>query len=386
MGDSYRPSYPSYGAAPQYQYGYRGAPAVSPYPPLPPEPPPPGLPPMYNFGQGSNEGHFNFQANSLAPSYPMNYGPPPPPPPRADHYHPGHQYGRRDRPFRRDRPRIPTADRPLLRFQRDNTPNQLMGMDGEADNVQQRFRDVRDMSDSEEEIMMESDTESNHAETTNLAEGALREEAQVPAKWSNPEPYTALPPTQDMSRKKRDVVKMIRKARLAAKEIDPLKQVAQNDDFISLDFGDEEGSKADNDEAELRKPPANAPSGPRSSVQPSNRNQVERLIPATNNSQVIAGSTAEHPTLSTNVPQSQPSSIAERLQESRKRKRSPEPSEDGSIDEDGDIEGPAAKYARSVKIKSNGDVQAKWKARNGSNPIPWVKEGEHDFTEAPGFR
>ena len=264
-----------------------------------------------------------------------------------------------------------------------------MGMDGETDTIQ-RFRDVRDMSDSEEEAMMESDTESNHAESTNLAKGASlgtqapTQEAQAPTKWSNPEPYTALPPTQDISRKKKDVVKMIRKARLAAKDIDPLKQVARNDDFISLDFLDEEASKSDDDKAELSKPPPNAPSGPRSLVQTSIRNQAERPTPASN-PQVVASSTTEHPTPAS-VPQVQASSIAERLQESRKRKRSPELSEDGSFDQDGDIEGPAAKYARSVKIKSNGDVLAEWKARNGSNPVPWVKEGEHDFTEAPGFR
>ena len=263
-----------------------------------------------------------------------------------------------------------------------------MGMDGETD-MAQRFRDVRDMSDSEEEAMMESDTESNHAEASHLAESTLYA-TQAPArdnqsttKWSNPEPYTALPPSQDTSRKKKDVVKMIRRARLAAKETDPQKPVAQNDDFISLDFRDEEPSKANDAEAEFRQPPPNAPNGPRSSFQTSNHNQVQRPAPVSN-PQAMASGSAEHP-IPTGAPQATTSSIAERLQESKKRKRSPE-TEGESFDEDGDIEGPATKYAKSVKIRSQGDILPKWNARSENDPVPWVKAGEHDFTESAGFR
>lgn len=89
--------------------------------------------------------------------------------------------------------------------------------------------------------------------------------APTPApKWSNPDPYTSLPPPDESQHKRVDVVKLIRKAKLEntmsqAKETDA---VTANDDFISLgmtdgaaeDFAEEVGAQA----------PYNAPRGPRS--------------------------------------------------------------------------------------------------------------------------
>lgn len=60
-------------------------------------------------------------------------------------------------------------------------------------------------------------------------------------KWSNPDPYTVLPPVDDEQRKRKDVVKLIRKARRDADDakIAEYNQVAANDDFISFGMDDE---------------------------------------------------------------------------------------------------------------------------------------------------
>lgn len=54
-------------------------------------------------------------------------------------------------------------------------------------------------------------------------------------KWSNPDPYAALPPTIDNNHKRKDYVQLIRKAKADAGEKKAL--LADTEDFISLDFG-----------------------------------------------------------------------------------------------------------------------------------------------------
>ena len=82
-------------------------------------------------------------------------------------------------------------------------------------------------------------------------------------KWSNPDPYTALPPPDETQVKRPDFVKLIRKARVSATAADPLvggDAVTTNDDFIS--FGAD-----DNDFEDENAPPENAPTGPKTHQQ-----------------------------------------------------------------------------------------------------------------------
>lgn len=77
-------------------------------------------------------------------------------------------------------------------------------------------------------------------------------------KWSNPDPYTVLPPPDETQSKRVDVVKLIRKARIAATAAQPTQEdaVKTNEDFISLSGlvdEDEGGGNA----------PEGAPTGPR---------------------------------------------------------------------------------------------------------------------------
>ncbi|KAL3424418.1 poly(A) RNA polymerase cid14 [Phlyctema vagabunda] len=80
-------------------------------------------------------------------------------------------------------------------------------------------------------------------------------------KWSNPDPYTALPPPDESLRKKKDVVKLIRKARVEGGSAAKTEEAAE--DFISFDFGgDEDEDKDDESDAGNLGVPG-APTGPR---------------------------------------------------------------------------------------------------------------------------
>ena len=123
-----------------------------------------------------------------------------------------------------------------------------------------KFMAAEDVSDSDEEQMDESHSvgaqlnsgDANQAETIEgtpeppakrralTTSSRNAKEGSSEPKWSNPDPYTVLPPVDESQRKKKDVVKLIRKAR---KEAEPAggerNQVAANDDFISFAMDDD---------------------------------------------------------------------------------------------------------------------------------------------------
>lgn len=143
----------------------------------------------------------------------------------------------------RPRQRVAPSDRPLLQ-QRGNDDDQeeMLGVTDGA----RKFMPAEDISDSDEEEMDESDSDQGDndidleppAKRRAIASTPAGDEAAFP-KWSNPDPYTVLPPTDDAQRKRKDPVKLIRKAReqMVSKATEK-SQVAANDDFIS--FGNEE--------------------------------------------------------------------------------------------------------------------------------------------------
>jgi non-canonical poly(A) RNA polymerase PAPD5/7 len=111
------------------------------------------------------------------------------------------------------------------------------------------------MEESSSEI---GDSDSNPPRKKRAVEPVVVPTVEQP-KWSNPDPYTALPPPDETQVKRPDFVKLIRKARISATAADPLAggdAVTTNVDFIS--FG------ADDDDFEDENaPPENAPSGPK---------------------------------------------------------------------------------------------------------------------------
>ena len=160
-----------------------------------------------------------------------------------------------------------------------------------------KFLPIDDVSDSEEEAMdVDSQSEAGLEESlTSNQDGYIQLEDTPPVKseeparkkqaqdrqdkdiaassvpkWSNPDPYTALPPPDESQRKKKDVVKLIRRARvIATHQEGPENAVAANADFISLNFVDSveiEGEDRDDDLSlsdESRLARSKAPSGPR---------------------------------------------------------------------------------------------------------------------------
>jgi non-canonical poly(A) RNA polymerase PAPD5/7 len=404
MVDSYRPS-----------NNHRPPPPPSSrQPPLPPGPPPPQS--MYQFGQNGRDSSFNFQVSQNGPSYPAQ---------RGDSYRPQGSYpfeeqqragkhqqtahqrdGNRRDANGRDRDRrgarnssrggrggyrkAPTADRPLLRMKRGNTPDQLLGMS------QHQFRDFDELTDSEEAEMEESDGdqesiasdadqdgdnihEESRSSENNVSEPPAKkrrvvDEELAPPKWSNPEPYTALPPvSEEAQRKKKDVVKLIRKARIAAEEsVSKPSQVATNDDFISFNFDEDEEDEEEEEENNSSQPLSviGAPSGPRSMR--ASETQVPQ-IQATTQEKVTTA-----PQVVTTITKPV-TSVLGQLDDTRKRKRSPELY---NVDE---LRAPVIKRGKGG-FEGGHHIVAEW-----ANPpsldaaVPWIRE-PHRFTENPGFR
>lgn len=125
----------------------------------------------------------------------------------------------------------PAHQRAILKSTgRATTPEQLEGMNNEG---MTRFKCVDldsgvDLSDFTSRDHDESDCSRKRAKVD------ISHEVAKP-KWSNPDPYTALPPPDTLGAPKRDIVQMIRKAKV---EIGPKPEetsaVKENADFISL--------------------------------------------------------------------------------------------------------------------------------------------------------
>lgn len=161
------------------------------------------------------------------------------------------------------------SERALISGATSNLPEERVG-DLDASN---KYRDVEELSD-DDELAMDISSSSEKSDT----EGPSKKRARMDAgdvaadsapKWSNPDPYTALPCPDESQRKKKDVVKLIRKARL--EEAKPA-TATEAEDFISFLSDDEEESENSPDEApppppkELPPPPPpDAPTGPRTS-------------------------------------------------------------------------------------------------------------------------
>ena len=157
------------------------------------------------------------------------------------------------------------SDRAFLKGNREPTPEMMPGMDEEENGV--RFRPVEDVSDSEEAEMDMSDNETGAVEQPNKKARTVKRGADgdsVP-RWSNPDPYTALPPPDESQRKKKDVVKLIRKARVETSSASTAK-VDPADDFISFDFNEEDEDDQEQDPFSPDKSGfgvTGAPTGPR---------------------------------------------------------------------------------------------------------------------------
>jgi non-canonical poly(A) RNA polymerase PAPD5/7 len=168
------------------------------------------------------------------------------------------------------------AERPMLQTKRDPTPELMPGME-EEESSGVKYRAVEEMSDSDEADMDFSSGEEAGPIESSANEEPKKKQARTDLKksadgdsaprWSNPDPYTVLPPVDEAQRKKKDVVKLIRKARIASGSDDAPKPEAISDDFISFDFDDEPGG-GNNDNGSISNGESHpgvvgAPTGPR---------------------------------------------------------------------------------------------------------------------------
>ncbi|EEP76774.1 conserved hypothetical protein [Uncinocarpus reesii 1704] len=149
--------------------------------------------------------------------------------------------------FRSRQPR--TFARPLLTTQRDATPEFVL-MNEDSEKQPPKFMNLEELNDSDEESSLAEDGQPPRKRQA--TESAM---PSTMPKWSNPDPYTVLPPPDESQGKKKDVVKLIRKARIAAAQVKPAENnaIESNEDFISLGA----------DDLIMDRPPENAPRGPR---------------------------------------------------------------------------------------------------------------------------
>jgi non-canonical poly(A) RNA polymerase PAPD5/7 len=120
-----------------------------------------------------------------------------------------------------------------------------------------RFRAAQDIpnSDNEDEEMGDDEVPTKRRKVD--APSAVA----VATKWSNPDPYTTLPPVDENRAKRTDVVQLIRKAKLGtAGAASSSNGIAENNDFVPLDFGSD-GSDDEDDRNEYPFDASNGTSG-----------------------------------------------------------------------------------------------------------------------------
>jgi non-canonical poly(A) RNA polymerase PAPD5/7 len=232
--------------------------------PLPPKPSD-----SYPTFRGSDsfrppQGDFTFRSekprgvgdsySSYRPDEPRSRRDPPRGPARGPYndrqsYRPNGNRGRGAYPARRPWKPFVAADRAILHTTDNNKPTEDF-----ADTQNGvTYRAFDELSDSDEADMDISDDDNDSAQPTakRARTAADATSADETPKWSNPDPYTALPPEQDPDKKKKDVVQLIRKARVESAKSTRTSLLADDEDFIRCDSGsedDEDAEDAEDDE------------------------------------------------------------------------------------------------------------------------------------------
>jgi len=235
-----------------------------------------------------------------------------------------------------------------------------------------------DISEGEDEGEGEGEGEGDTGEPSSKRARVSNQKSAVEdsvPKWSNPDPYTALPPPDTAGKPRKDVVQLIRKARVettGSKASIP----AEAADFIPCDFDDsDEDNGGDVELVEVRPAPvkedvpglSGAPAGPRSGAQPVI--DMARSGPATNSALLPTQPVPSQP-LPQKVPdprtlapptQPAPSRSTDNALGSRKRTH------------DDEIKLPAhAKLKKVTKVPGRGLLVHEWRVVSGENPRPWL--------------
>lgn len=156
----------------------------------------------------------------------------------------GGRFGAGNGPRRPWKPFRP-SERALLQNNNDGQPTQ----DFADEENGPTFKALDQLSDSDEAEMDISDSDSGSGEPNTKRSRTTTKPANgdsVP-KWSNPDPYTALPPVEDADKKKKDMVQLIRKARVESTGT-RTSLAAPGDDQDFLRFDSDSDDKEDSEE------------------------------------------------------------------------------------------------------------------------------------------
>lgn len=297
------------------------------------------------------------------------------------------------------------SDREFVRTNRAPTPELMPGINGDdAHGV--KYMRVEDVSDSEEADMdfSEDDDDGQPKKKQARTETKAADGDSVP-QWSNPDPYTALPPPDESQRKKKDVVKLIRKARVEVNAANTVKATeAAADDFISLDFGgDNFGGQIDGKEDEEEDPERfgkgvpGAPSGPRASLQqpqaPAPSFQAIN-VPTRDSNALTSNHATMPPKLSNVVDLTRDDDLGSRKRTANDEIKAPPKGLDTRVDPNlgtrkrnvrDEIKPPPMihKITRGKPPRADGGVLKEWLVPRGENGTPWL-DIDHSDTAVMG--
>ena len=187
-----------------------------------------------------------------------------------------HQQG--GRPPWQNKPFRPRAahDRAILKHvDDDTTTEQMVGMNGDT---QPKFAEYISSSEDDSDSDDSSDEDEADGESRKKRVKTSNADGDEKPKWSNPDPYSALPPPDAVAGPKKDIVQTIRKAKVeaTAAAATSTNAVKENADFISFDFGDnaDDDDEDDDDSHSVGEPPAPASTD---YVMPTDQELMERF-------------------------------------------------------------------------------------------------------------
>lgn len=318
---------------------------------------------------------------------------------------------------------VAPSDRPLLRQRNETGSEELLGITEEQASIR-RYMPAEDVSDSDEEPMDESNSDADNPEQN--GDGSLEPpkkrrnvgtgkrngtDGGNEPKWSNPDPYTVLPPVDEEIRKRKDVVKLIRKSDLhTAAKASQQNQVAANDDFISFGFEDDKASirdgvppspnSVDGDHYGVGVP--GAPSGPRQQFSHLDNlhGQSPGDAPGTYGKVETANSLGSPPALFEVRPLVQEEIVVD-TQMSRVTISSEHlnggdastslPYDDGALGNrkrtyNDEIKGEQVRPRKKAGFgQANGSVLPEWVPSQDTDPLPWLRRSDK-ITADVGFR
>lgn len=261
------------------------------------------------------------------------------------------------------------AERPFLQTNRAPTPELMQGMEETVEHAP-KYKALEDLSDSDEAEMDLSEDEDNLGQEEEIQ--PVKKQARTETKaadgdsvprWSNPDPYTALPPPDESQQRKKDVVKLIRKARVTSSLNELSKPAAETDDFISFDFGDDDAAGTENSDKASVTADDDADEGDISAMATASFSHRDSIVGPRETTKPL-----EHATPV--MKQRQIDTSTDPDLGNRKRTH------------DDNIKGPSLIPKPTPRNPAGGNIVPSWKAKSGVDSTPWLVD--HSITANMG--